>query len=113
MRLDASPVLDGWAAALSRLPCDLDLDAGAGETRALRRGRGVADASVQLAPGRGAAGDTLRVIAVRKQTTPPPNSLMAAGFVLLATSLPEAIPAGRILATYRLRWQIESWLMRV
>jgi hypothetical protein len=45
-----------------------------------------------------------------------PRSLIAAGFVVLVTSLPEEIPAGEIFAAYRLRWQIElaiKWLKSV
>lgn len=89
-------------------------------------------ASVQMQVGKGKARVPLRVIAVRlpddraeanrkklrksasrRQTTPEPNSLLAAGFVIVATSLPAAIPAEDVLATYRLRWQIELAFKRL
>jgi hypothetical protein len=44
------------------------------------------------------------------------RSLVAAGFVVLATSLPQDIPADEIFAAYRLRWQVElaiKWLKSV
>jgi hypothetical protein len=89
-------------------------------------------ASVQMQVGKDKARLPLRVIAVRlpddraeanrkkllksanrQQTTPEPNSLLAAGFVIVATSLPAAIPAEDVLATYRLRWQIELAFKRL
>lgn len=45
-----------------------------------------------------------------------PRSLIAAGFVVLVTSLPAEIPGWQIFAAYRLRWQIElmiKWLKSV
>lgn len=43
-----------------------------------------------------------------------PRSLIAAEYVMLATSLPEsAYPPGEILALYRLRWQIELAFKRL
>jgi hypothetical protein len=91
-----------------------------------------ASAAVQMQVGKGRGRLPLRVVAVRlpddkaeanrkrlrqsasrKQTTPEPNSLLAAGFVILATSLPAAIPAEEVLATYRLRWQIELAFKRL
>jgi hypothetical protein len=43
-----------------------------------------------------------------------PRSLLAAEFVVLATSLPaDAFPAEEILAAYRLRWQIELAFKRL
>ncbi len=42
-----------------------------------------------------------------------PRSLVAAGFMVLVTSLPEDIPAGEICAAYRLRWQIELAFKRL
>ena len=52
--------------------------------------------------------------ASKKQTRPDPRSLIAAGFVMLATSLPEpGYPAEQILAAYRLRWQIELAFKRL
>jgi hypothetical protein len=57
---------------------------------------------------------TLRRAASRKQKTLDPRSLIAAGFVMLATSLPvEGYPAEEILAAYRLRWQIELAFKRL
>jgi len=51
---------------------------------------------------------TLRTQASRKQKTLDPNSLIAAEFLILGTSLPaEGYPAAQVLAAYRLRWQIE------
>ena len=42
-----------------------------------------------------------------------PRSIVAAGFMILATSLPAEIPAGEIYAAYRLRWQIELAFKRM
>lgn len=58
----------------------------------------------------------LRRRASKHQDNADPRSLIAAGFVVLVTSLPEDIPAGEIFAAYRLRWQIElaiKWLKSV
>jgi hypothetical protein len=51
--------------------------------------------------------------ASRKQTTPDPRSLVAAGFVFVATTLPAEFTAADILALYRLRWQIELAFKRL
>ncbi len=52
--------------------------------------------------------------ASRKQTAIDPRSLVAAEYVILATSLTgEAYPAADILAVYRLRWQIELAFKRL
>jgi hypothetical protein len=52
--------------------------------------------------------------ASRKQHTIDPRSLIAAEYVVLATSLPEeGFPAEEILAVYRLRWQIELAFKRL
>jgi hypothetical protein len=52
--------------------------------------------------------------ASRKQTRLDDRSLIAAGFLVLATSLPEAeFPAAEVLAVYRLRWQIELAFKRL
>ena len=52
--------------------------------------------------------------ASRKQTQLDPRSLIAAEYLVLATSLPEAgFPAEAILAVYRLRWQIELAFKRL
>ncbi len=42
-----------------------------------------------------------------------PHSELAAGFLMLATSLPADIPAHEICAVYRLRWQIELAFKRL
>jgi hypothetical protein len=56
----------------------------------------------------------LRAQASRKQKTLAANSLIAAGFVVLGTSLPaQDYPADTILAAYRLRWQIELAFKRL
>lgn len=56
----------------------------------------------------------LRGEASRKQTTLDPRSLIAAEFMILATSLPGgAYLAEEILAVYRLRWQIELAFKRL
>jgi hypothetical protein len=51
--------------------------------------------------------------ASRQQTTPDPRSLIAAGVVMLATTLPDEIPAEEVLTTYRRRWQIELAFKRL
>jgi hypothetical protein len=56
----------------------------------------------------------LRRQASRKQHTLDPRSEIAAGFMILATSLPETgFPGHEILAAYRLRWQIELAFKRL
>jgi Transposase DDE domain len=56
----------------------------------------------------------LQRAAPRKQKKLDPRSLVAAGFVVLATSLPAVgYPAGEVLAAYRLRWQIELAFKRL
>jgi hypothetical protein len=57
---------------------------------------------------------TLRTQASRKQRTLDPKSLIAAEFLVIATSLPaEGYPAEEVLAAYRLRWQIELAFKRL
>jgi DDE family transposase len=51
--------------------------------------------------------------ASRDQQRLDPRSLIAAGFMVLVTSLPDDIPAGEICAVYRLRWQIELAFKRL
>jgi hypothetical protein len=51
--------------------------------------------------------------ASKHQDTSDPRSLIAAGFVVLVTSLPDTIPAADICAVYRLRWQIELAFKRL
>jgi IS4 transposase len=61
-----------------------------------------------------AARNKMRREAPRKQKKLDPRSLIAAEFVILATSLPaEQYPAGEVLAVYRLRWQIELAFKRL
>jgi len=56
----------------------------------------------------------LRQQASRKQTKLDDRSLIAAGFLVLATSLPgSAFPPTEVLAIYRLRWQIELAFKRL
>ena len=42
-----------------------------------------------------------------------PRSLTAAGFMVLASTLPQDVPAAEIVAVYRLRWQIELAFKRL
>ena len=51
--------------------------------------------------------------ASRRQEALDPRSVLAAGFMVLVTSLPAAIPAGEICAVYRLRWQVELAFKRL
>ena len=52
--------------------------------------------------------------ASRKQKTLDPRSLVAAEFIILASSLaPAEYPAEQVLAAYRLRWQIELAFKRL
>ncbi|HUM07689.1 MAG TPA: IS4 family transposase [Acidocella sp.] len=55
----------------------------------------------------------VRRIASKQQTKLNPNTLLAAGFLMLATTLPEDIAAADIAAVYRLRWQIELAFKRL
>jgi Transposase DDE domain len=56
----------------------------------------------------------LRQNASRKQTKLDPRSLIAAEYVILATSLAkEEFPTDEVLAVYRLRWQIELAFKRL
>jgi IS4 transposase len=54
-----------------------------------------------------------RRTASKHQNIVDPRTVVAAGFTVLATSLPEAIPAAEICAVYRLRWQIELAFKRL
>ncbi len=50
----------------------------------------------------------------KKQVSPNPNSLIAAGFVMILTSLPaQTVPAEEVMALYRLRWQVEIAFKRL
>jgi IS4 transposase len=51
--------------------------------------------------------------ASKRQSILDPHSVLAAGFLVLATSLPAEIPAAEIAAAYRLRWQIELAIKRL
>jgi hypothetical protein len=56
----------------------------------------------------------LRRAAARRRKALDPRSLIAAGFLVLATSLPaQGYPAAEVLAAYRLRWQIELAFKRL
>jgi hypothetical protein len=56
----------------------------------------------------------LRRSAPRKQKKLDPRSLVAAEFLIVATSLPmQAYPPAQVLAVYRLRWQIELAFKRL
>lgn len=56
----------------------------------------------------------MRQHASRKQHAIDPRSLIAAQYLILATSLPEEeIPTEEVLAAYRLRWQIELAFKRL
>lgn len=56
----------------------------------------------------------MRQLASRKQHAIDPRSLIAAQYVILATSLPEEeVPTEEVLAAYRLRWQIELAFKRL
>ncbi|MEL6061947.1 MULTISPECIES: IS4 family transposase [unclassified Methylobacterium] len=88
---------------------------------------------VQADPGRGQAPIPIRLIAQRKtpeaiaaapkalrrntsrrQHALDPRSLIAAEWIILATTLPaEAFPDPEVLAVYRLRWQIERAFKRL
>ncbi len=61
-----------------------------------------------------AARKKLRAGTSRKQKVLDPRRLVAAGLVILGTSLPvEFYPADEVLAVYRLRWQIELAFKRL
>ena len=61
-----------------------------------------------------AAHQKLRQKASRRQSQIDPRSFVAAGFLVLATSLAKAeFPATEVLAAYRLRWQIELAFKRL
>ena len=51
--------------------------------------------------------------ASKHQDRSDPRSVLAAGFMLLVTSLPTDIPPAEICAAYRLRWQIELAFKRL
>lgn len=55
----------------------------------------------------------LKRTASKHQNRLDPRSLVAAGFMVLVTSLPADIPADEICAAYRLRWQIELAFKRL
>jgi hypothetical protein len=55
----------------------------------------------------------LRRSGSKRQNKVDPRSILAAGFMMLATSLPPDIPADEICTVYRLRWQIELAFKRL
>ena len=70
--------------------------------------------AVPLPPDKAAANRMkLKRRASKHQDTLDPRSLIAAGFMVLVTSLPAVISAGEICAVYRLRWQIELAFKRL
>ena len=71
---------------------------------------------IQRKPPQATAATRKRLLreASRKQKTLDPSSLIAAEFMILATSLPaQDYPAEEILAVYRLRWLIELAFKRL
>jgi IS4 transposase len=59
------------------------------------------------------AREKVRRIASKQQTKLNPHALLAAGFLMLATSLSEEFAGAGICAVYRLRWQIELAFRRL
>jgi hypothetical protein len=59
------------------------------------------------------AREKARRIASKHQTRLNPSTVLAAGFLMLATSLPAAVAGADIAAVYRLRWQIELAFKRL
>ena len=51
--------------------------------------------------------------ASKRQSRLEPHSVLAAGFMVLVSSLPAEIPAAEIYTAYRLRWQIELAFKRL
>lgn len=51
--------------------------------------------------------------AKRKGKAPGPETLECAGYFLVLTTLPPAVPGEQVLAIYRLRWQIEMAFKRL
>jgi hypothetical protein len=69
---------------------------------------------VPLPPDKAEAAREKRLRYARKHgEAVDPRSIVAAGFMILATSLPADIPAREIYAAYRLRWQIELAFKRM
>jgi hypothetical protein len=70
--------------------------------------------ALPLPPDKAAANRVkLKRTASKHQDVLDPRSLVAAGFMVLVTSLPDAIPATEIYAAYRLRWQVELAFKRL
>lgn len=70
--------------------------------------------AVPLPPEQAAANrKRLKRKASKHQDEFDPRSLVAAGFMVLVTSLPASIPAEEIYAAYRLRWQVELAIKRL
>ena len=70
--------------------------------------------AVPLPPDKAEINSTkLKRRASKHQDTLDPRSLLAAGFMVLVTSLPAAISADEVCAAYRLRWQIELAFKRM
>ena len=126
----AGPVEEGWAELLAAVGSAVDPEASARASGALVRareveGRGGAAAARagvrRLRPvaapdggGRARPAPAAQRNAAKRGRIPDPRSLEAAGFVPLLTSLPPAeFPPGRVLALYRLRWQVELAFKRL
>ena len=122
----------GWSACALRTQAGTPFDL-IGQLSALPDDDGPHEVWVQAKAGKSKPDLALRLVIVRKppeavatehaklrrkaqlkQKTLKPQSLIAAGFVILATSLPcEGYPAAEILAAYRLRGQIELAFKRL
>ena len=70
--------------------------------------------ALPLPPDKAAANRVkLQRTASKHQDVLDPRSLVAAGFMVLVTSLPDAIPATEVYAAYRLIWQVELAFKRL
>ena len=106
-------------AHLQNMPKEQDID----DVRVLIEGAGDANSSslsarivIARKPEKAARAERQRQMreARKKGKQLDPRSLIAAEYVMLATSLPEsAYPASEVLALYRLRWQIELAFKRL
>jgi hypothetical protein len=121
----------GWRALALRDPQGAPFDL-IGHLQAIPSGADPRDDAVQAVVGRSPQPVPLRLIvlalpadkaeanrtklkrkASKHQDKLDPRSLVAAGFVMLVTSLPAEIPAAEIAAAYRLRWQVELAFKRL
>jgi hypothetical protein len=123
----------GWRALALRDPQGASFDL-IGHLQAIAPDADPQEVAVQAVVGRGSQPDLLplRLIVValpadkadanrkrllrkasKHQDKLDPRSLVAAGFVMLVTALPDEIPAAEIAAVYRLRWQVELAFKRL